>query len=144
MHDLKTVELDGEWRSLSDDGFTGTIGPLNYRERDDLVEVLLLTSSKHKNLSGIVHGGVIMTLIDRVIGLNCARKRPGERTPTASLTVNFLRSVRVGEPLLAKCILRKLGRNALFVDAEVYVADILVATGTGTYLKADPIAHTAA
>jgi acyl-coenzyme A thioesterase PaaI-like protein len=54
---------------------------------------------------------------------------------TASMTVNFLRQVQIGDFLTVSCRLRKKGRKAMFADADVWVGDKLVATACGICMK---------
>lgn len=125
------------WSSHADDTFVGTLGSVLERRRDGLTELALRTVDSHKNLSGIVHGGVVMTLLDRVVGINCRTASAGVRMATVSLTVNFLRQIRVGDFIEIRCRLRKKGRKAWFADAEVWVGERLAATATGLWLKID-------
>jgi acyl-coenzyme A thioesterase PaaI-like protein len=76
-----------------------------------------------------------MTLLDRTVGVNCRAASMGEPMATASLTVNFLQRVRVGERIEFRCHLRRKGRKTWFADAEAWVDDRLVATATGLWLK---------
>ncbi len=131
-----STEQPSPWEACADDTFVARLGSVRQRISDGLIEISLQTDETHANLSGIVHGGVIMTLIDRVIGVNCRRASGGIPMVTASLTVNFLRPVAVGDRLTASCVLRKRGRTAYFADGLACVTDTLVATATGTWLRA--------
>lgn len=124
-----------DWVPHVHDGFVAGLGPVLERRRDGMVEIGLSTEDRHRNLGGIVHGGVLMTLIDRTIGINCREVAAGELMATASMTVNFLRRVRLGEFLEFRCSLRKQGRKAIFADASVFVGDKLIATATGVFMK---------
>ncbi|MFC7706316.1 PaaI family thioesterase [Plastorhodobacter daqingensis] len=132
--DVQSFEKDG-WQPLADDTFIGGMGEVLERRRDGLVEIALPTTERHKNLSGVVHGGVVMALFDRAIGVNCRDASPNERMATATITINLMRQVRVGDFIEFRCRLRKKGRKAYFADAEAWVADKLVATATGVWMK---------
>jgi uncharacterized protein (TIGR00369 family) len=123
------------WRDHSDDTYVGRLGKVVERRREDAIEIGLHTEANHVNLSGVVHGGVLMTLFDRTMGINCRAVAAGERMATATLTVDFLRPVRVGDFLRLTCRLKKKGRTAIFADAEAYVGEDLVATATGLWMK---------
>lgn len=126
-------EQDG-WEPHIDDTFISSIGDVLERQRDNLVEIALRTTERHKNLSGIVHGGVLMALFDRVMGINCRNTNTEHRMATATMTVNMMRAVRVGEFVEFRCRLRKKGRKAYFTDAEAWVGDKLVATANGVWM----------
>jgi uncharacterized protein (TIGR00369 family) len=119
------------WLPLADETFVGGLGRIFERRRDGRVEIALCTDERHRNLSGIVHGGVIMTALDRAVGVSCRALSDGVRVATATLTVNFLRQVRVGDVIVVRGLPRKAGRKAIFVDAEASVGGRLVATATG-------------
>lgn len=122
------------WVPHDDGTFIGTIGAVLERHRDGLIEIALPTTGQHRNLSGVVHGGVVMALFDRAIGVNCRAARPEARMATATLTINLLRQVEVGDFIEFRCRLRKQGRKTCFADAEAWVADRLVATATGLWM----------
>lgn len=134
-----TQTLEGtespDWVPHRNEGFVGGMGDIVERRRDGLLEIGLHTDDRHRNLSGIVHGGVLMTLFDRTVGINCREAARGERMATASLTVNFLRQARVGDFVEVRCTLRKQGRKAMFADASAYVGDTLIGTATGVWMK---------
>ena len=119
------------WLPIADETFVGGMGRIFERHSEGRVEIALCTDDRHRNLSGIVHGGVLMTLLDRAVGVSCRLVSDGARMATATLTVNFLRQVQVGEVIVVSGKPRKQGRKAIFVDAEAMVGDRLVATATG-------------
>jgi len=123
------------WIPHIDDTYIGGLGEVFERHREDLLEIGLQTDDRHKNRSGIVHGGVVMALLDRAMGSNCRAAVGGRRMATASLTVNFADPIAVGDFIEVSCRLRRVGRNAVFADGEARVGDRLVATATGLWLR---------
>lgn len=134
LNGLRLID-DYEWIPHEDDTFISNLGKVLERGRNGAIEIGLQTDKRHVNLGGIVHGGVVMTLIDRAVGINCRLQAEGHRMVTASLTTNFLGAINVGDFVSVRCLFRKVGRRAMFADAEVWVGDKLVATGTGIWLK---------
>lgn len=129
------ADPDTDWIPHVDDTFIGEIGGVLQRRRNGAIQIGLRSTQRHKNLSGIVHGGLVMALFDRAIGVNCRLACPNERMATASMTVNLMRQVRVGDFIEFRCNLRKQGRKAFFADAEAWVGDKLVATASGVWMK---------
>jgi uncharacterized protein (TIGR00369 family) len=127
--------LEDGWEPHVDGTYVSGIGEVFERRRDAAIEIALRTDARHVNLSGIVHGSIVMTLIDRAIGLNCRAVADGDSMTTATLTVNFLRHIAVGDFVSVTCRLRKKGRKAFFCDADAWVGDRLVATATGMCMK---------
>jgi uncharacterized protein (TIGR00369 family) len=128
------LEADG-WIPHDDDTYIGGMGTVVERRRNGRIEIGLQTEERHKNLSGIVHGGVVMALLDRTIGINCREAAAGERMATASLTVNFARAIKVGDFIRISCDLKKTGRKAIFANAEAFVGNKVVATATGIWMR---------
>jgi len=123
------------WEAHEADTFAGRLGVVLQRERNGGIDMALQTDDRHKNLGGIVHGGVIMTLFDRTIGVNCRNSMADARFVMATMNVNFLRQVRIGDFLVMTCRLRKEGRRAIFADAEATVGDTVVATASGMAMR---------
>ena len=97
-------------------------------------EVLLEIKQETLNKGGIVHGGVICSLVDQAIGAaaHFALGR-GRRAVTVELKVNFLASSTSGS-LIAKGRLIREGQHLLVGEAEVLDQDgRLIAKGLGTW-----------
>ena len=129
--------LGDEWVAVDDGTFISTIGNVFQRRNGGLWEIALPTEPRHQNLSGAVHGGIYMALMDRVLGVNIREASPARRMATVSLTVHFQRSTRPGDLLIATCEITRLGRKSGFGDARVCVGDRIVATGTGVFMSVD-------
>ena len=70
------------WKPFVDDTFVSTLGKMYLRDVNDGCEIGVVSDGHLRNLSGVVHGGVIMTLMDRAGGIgsgkNVGVKRPGQ------------------------------------------------------------------
>lgn len=89
------------------------------------------------NPIGLVHGGLVCTLLDSVAGCAVQTTLPvGTGYTTLEIKVSFLRPVRAGEgELTATGRVTKPGRRAAFAEGEVRDAQgRLVATATSTCL----------
>lgn len=90
----------------------------------------------HRNRAGILHGGILTTLIDTASGYAvCYCPVPGHirKTLTLSLTTNFLGMAKDG---LVRVVARKQGggRKIVFTEAVAYNADgEVIGTATGTF-----------
>jgi len=95
---------------------------------------------RHMNPNGIVHGGVITTLMDEATGHVIVTIRGLEvmaETPhaTIDMSVSFLSGARVGDELVCEARTLRIGRAVAFAEAEVRRrgSDDLVAKGRFTY-----------
>ena len=125
--------------SLAEHGaFAELIGYRLTAWRTDQAEVVLEVEERHMNRSGILHGGVMATLIDTACGYaGCYRPAPPEdsrRASTLSLTTSFIGPVVAGAELVARARRTGGGRQIFFADCEVRDQDgHLVATGSGSF-----------
>jgi uncharacterized protein (TIGR00369 family) len=107
---------------------------------DNYVEMRMPLKPELLNRSGVVHGGMICTLLDAAAGyagLYAPPDSPARHGVTLSLTSNFLAN-GLGRALTAKGYAEKKGGRIYFSRAEVWLDDtLLVATAIGTfrYLK---------
>ena len=85
------------------------------------------------NPNGVLHGGVIYTMVDTSMGIAVERGLPdGEHCTTIEVKVNYLAAVREGT-LVVETMVVKQGRNIAFTEAKVTdETGRLVATGSGS------------
>jgi uncharacterized protein (TIGR00369 family) len=124
---------------LSLEEFTGFNAALGFRLvewREDFARVELTLEAKHLNRSGVVHGGVLATLIDAAGGLcGVYTPEPGRkrRCVTLTMTTSYLGQTKSG---IISCTGRRRGggRTVFMMTAEVHAEDgTLLAIGEGTY-----------
>lgn len=96
--------------------------------------VRLTVAEDHKNLYGIVHGGMLATLLDSACGVaQATRLREGEALVTLDLSINYLRPARSG-PLTAEGEVVHRGQRTGVAEASVRdEAGHLVARGSCTH-----------
>ena len=80
------------------------------------------TDKSMGNPVGNLHGGVISTFFDNAMGALATVNSGGAFTPTASLTVNYLRAVPTGEPVFVRVRVSKAGRSVMYVTGEMFVS----------------------
>ena len=95
------------------------------------------TAMHHANRSGIVHGGVLLSLIDQAgafAGLFCAVPGRVRRAVTLDLDCRFTGQAAIGTRLTARGQVATAGRNVFFARTEVFdAAGTLVAFGGSTH-----------
>jgi acyl-coenzyme A thioesterase PaaI-like protein len=87
---------------------------------------------EHQGYRGIVHGGIISTLMDEVMGRFLILK--GLSVVTVKLEVSFRKPVPVGEPLTITA--KEAGRQGKFVKAVALITSgegITLSSGEGTF-----------
>jgi uncharacterized protein (TIGR00369 family) len=101
---------------------TGVLALLGVRDRtadDGRARLELDATEDHLNEAGTVHGGVLATLVDTVMG-QAVRSRTGDDDvpATSQLTVTYLHPGKPGH-LVATAAVRKQGENLTVCEAEV-------------------------
>jgi uncharacterized protein (TIGR00369 family) len=97
------------------------------------VEIALDAAPHHRNLQGLLHGGMIATLADTAAGIAVrTRLEPGRSHVTVSLTVQYLRPGAPGR-LVGRGRALRVGRSLAHATAEVVDAEgRLLATASAT------------
>jgi uncharacterized protein (TIGR00369 family) len=120
----------------SESPFLGLVETTLEEWRDGYVRIGLVLRREHLNRSGVVHGGVLATLLDHaggMSGLHCTV--PGNRRygMTLSLTSNFLAQSHAGK-LTATGERESAGTKIYFARSEVRTdTGIVVATGSSVH-----------
>jgi acyl-CoA thioesterase len=87
----------------------------------------------HMNPYGVVHGGVVFTLVDYAMGgAMVSRLGPGERCATLEIKINYLAPVTEGE-LSAEATVVERTRRVGVLEARVHGDGRLVALATGSF-----------
>lgn len=140
----KTTDRQPDSRSARDadpqrmhGGFADLVGYELVRWEEDLAEVALTLAERHLNRSGVMHGGVLTTLIDTACGY-CGCHSPEGDTPrrafTLSLTSNFIGAGQAGQRLVARARRSGGGKSLFFADCTVVDQDgRVIGSGQGTF-----------
>lgn len=107
----------------------------------DAIEAGEATLSLHireefKQNAGVVHGGVIASLIDSATAFAILPLlNPDERTTTVDLTISYLRPLVAGV-VVARAKVLRAGRRMIATSAELFDDDgKLAATALSTYIR---------
>jgi acyl-CoA thioesterase len=103
----------------------------------------MVVAERHMRTFGMLHGGVMATLLDAAMGSAAMTLAPAENdVVTVQLNVNFIRAAWEGEALAATSEILHAGRRTAVARSEIRTSEgALVATGTGTFMfisLADP------
>ncbi len=105
--------------------------------RDGYARLVCETAPFHANRSGIVHGGVLLSMIDQAAafaGLFCPLPGRVRRAVTLDLDCRFTGQAQIGGRLVAEGRVVTGGRNVFFARTEVFDAEgQMVAFGASTH-----------
>ena len=93
--------------------------------------VLMLTQPDHVNPAGAVHGGVLMTFADHVLGLYVWAVSKGAPNVTIQLNTHFLAAVAPGDFVVLRGQVTRGAKSLVFVRALLSVdeRDVVAADG---------------
>ncbi len=89
------------------------------RAEDGTPEATLKVGPQHKNKRGVLHGGVVSSLLDMALGAAVfVAMKPEEWCGTVSLDIQFVRPAR-GDQMRARGRLSNRGQRIAFADGEL-------------------------
>lgn len=119
------------WRALKMDGFMDHIGPLLRSTQPDARNTYgFQTLAMHKNPIGVIHGGVLTSLLDQVIAITAWKAAERQPTVTVQMDTRFLDAAQVGDFLEIHATIRHATRSLVFVDADITCGPKMIATAT--------------
>jgi uncharacterized protein (TIGR00369 family) len=122
FNDLKKYETALR-RRTNEAGATSLLGlSLESLEKGHVVFTMKI-KPRHKQLHGVVHGGVLATVADTVAAIAAYTTVPkGTEIATVELKINFLEPVPGGRIKAVGRVLRT-GRNFVVTECEIYKED---------------------
>jgi uncharacterized protein (TIGR00369 family) len=134
--EMETIDdvADDLRRRLAASPFHASLGLQVEEALRGQVRLAFVAKPEHRNLQGLVHGGVLATLGDIAMGLAVRTAiPPGRRHVTIEMTVHFLRPAEPGVVTATGRVVR-VGSRIAFAEADVTDAnDRLLARTSGTY-----------
>lgn len=119
-----------------EEGFRDLVGYRLIRWEEDYAEVALELERKHMNRSGVLHGGVLVSLLDVACGYSgtwCSVPGNVRRAMTVQISSQFIAVARQGERLVATGRRVGSGKTIYFATGEVHAGDRLIGRGDGTF-----------
>lgn len=98
-----------------------------------IAEFSLTNKKEHINISGVTHGGVIMSLADAAMA-NAVRTL-SNKISTVEFNTSFLSSIPIGKILIAKGKVTKSGNKLIFAESKIYCDQRLVASHKATFYR---------
>jgi len=92
-----------------------------------------LVEKRHCNPYGMLHGGMLSTVADTLLGSVVYHATGGVPIATIYLNTEFIAGAREGDWVEGKATLRKKGRRVVFTQGDFFVGDKLIATSAGAW-----------
>ena|SRR5687767_2729466 len=118
------------WKRRTLEGFIGTVGPLWTRRENESWAYGLVPTAQHTNPAGIVHGGLLMTLIDHALSAIAWEDADRRACVTIQIDVRFLNAVR--PPAFVEARGRVVRRTATlsFTEGQLTIGPDVVVTAS--------------
>ncbi len=101
------------------DPFENRAGPFHWRKLEDGTQHFVVRAGeRHCNRQGIVHGGLMLTMIDLTFAAT-AKEHPEQRLVTISLTSEFVAGGRIGTIIEATAEITRRTRSLCFMRGQV-------------------------
>ncbi|NBV93246.1 MAG: PaaI family thioesterase [Proteobacteria bacterium] len=126
---------DSSNNQVSKKGFIKHIGGIEFKKiSENNFEFQSKVQNFNLNSAGISHGGYIAAILDNGMG-SAAHKviNDGKRCVTISLDIKFIGSSKENDILIGKVNITKKTKTLVFVKAELFQAENIIATASGIW-----------
>lgn len=116
--------------------FLNHLGLREIERKEGRARFSVVLEERHLRTLGLAHGGLILTMLDTVLGGAAGTTAPDRHyVVTVQLNANFIRPAWEGETLIATGEVTHCGRRTAVSTGEIRTAEgHLVAIGTGTFM----------
>lgn len=121
------------WSVVEDSGFLDLVGPIWRRDGPEGFALGFRPEARHANLVGNVHGGMLMSLADRALGLAAWEATGGRPAVTVQFSTQFVAAGRIGDWLTVEPRIVRATSALVFARGEVRAADRVVASAEGVW-----------
>lgn len=122
-----------DWIPTDDRGFIAHVGPLLKLDQTGEVVFGLRAQEHHHNVRGVMQGGMIATLLDKVIGTNIRAAYPEGGYATVELNVRYFSPVKIGEFVVCRGKVDHRTEKLTYASGELTVGDRTAASATGVW-----------
>lgn len=128
MDDAHATLVAAGWKPRELPGFIQTAGPLWTRRDGETWAYGIQTGPGHANPAGLVHGGLLATLLDHAIS-SVAWQAIGRRPcVTVQLDTHFLAAATPGQFVEARARVLRATRSLVFMQGSLAAGELEVAT----------------
>jgi uncharacterized protein (TIGR00369 family) len=113
-------------------GFSQTVGPWYRVLEVDRAQFAFRADERHINSLGIIHGGMMMSFADTLLG-QAHRKITGRPAVTTRMTADFIDAARFGDLVEGLGEVTRQTRNLVFVRARVWTGRRTLLTASGVF-----------
>lgn len=141
-NDVPAAPLDPRalgWKPLPAEGYPALVGPFWTRRAEDgpdggkRYRYAFLAEKRHANIGGVVHGGMLMSFADDVLGMTVWEAAGRKPCTTVQLNTHFISPARIGELVEGRAEVLRATRTVVFVRGMLLAGDRLVVSADGVW-----------
>jgi acyl-coenzyme A thioesterase PaaI-like protein len=135
-----TVPPGYEICSMPDGGFAELVGPLFIRHTETGPRFAFHAQSKHVNARGVVHGGMLTTFADQVLGLTIQRVLDTVDVATVNLNCDLVSIAKPGDLIEGEATVTRVTSRLIFVKGTITCGDTVLTNASGIWVRIKPSA----
>jgi acyl-coenzyme A thioesterase PaaI-like protein len=121
------------WQSHAMGGFHAAISPVWMKHDESGATLGLLAGLEHRNETGSVHGGALMTFADIALGYNASFAIDRAPCTTAQLQIQFVSTGKFGEFITCRGEVVRATRDLVFMRGLIKSGERTVASADGIW-----------
>jgi len=122
------------WEKMTDSGFPEAIGAFWTRREGETGRAYgVLTEPRHNNGRGVVHGGILASIMDHALGKTVREAVRPLRCATIQLDLHYLAPVMPGDFVEARGEIVRKTRSVVFVRGHLTVGGRQVLSASGIW-----------
>ncbi len=114
--------------------FIALLGPIFHKMIDGRHVIGIRIESRHTNIKGIAHGGMLVTIADSALGIALSLETGGKRPMvTANLSTDFLDAAHPGDWVEAHVDIQRIGARLAFASCHLTVDGKRILRASGVF-----------
>jgi len=133
--DINTFDIPAGFERLKRGGpYMASLGELYCRRNDKQIVIAMRIDTRHTNMRGIAHGGMLSSLADSALGLGLSLYCQNQHSfVTVNLSTDFVDAARPGDWVEAHVDVQKLGRRIAFANCFLQVGERRILRASGVF-----------
>jgi acyl-coenzyme A thioesterase PaaI-like protein len=121
------------WRPLPPRGFPVLVGPFWAKPEGQHWRYGFLAEPRHANVGGVVHGGMLMTFVDDLLGMTVWEACGRVNVSTIQLNTQFIAPARPGDFVEFEAEILRRTRSVVFIRGRSFVGERTVTHSDGVW-----------
>lgn len=120
---------------MPDGGFATIVGPLLMRRTDTGLRFAFQATDKHTNARGVLHGGMLLTFADQVLGLTVQSVVGTLNVATVSLNCDLVSAAFPGDFIEGEATVSRAARTLIFVKGTLTRGETVIMNASGLWTR---------